>query len=97
MKPLSCTRCQRAVSFTPKRHEELRRCRQFLVFAAVLALAAGGLQLAEVPLWPWWIGATAVYVLSQAALKWHLSRWTFCAPCQHGRYVYRRAAGPGDE
>lgn len=88
MKLLSCTRCQRPVSFTPTRQEELRRCRRFLVFAAVLAVIAGGLYLAEVPLWPWWVGGTALYVLSQALLKWHASRWTFCEPCQNGRHVY---------
>lgn len=97
MKRLSCSRCQRPVSFTPTRREELRRCRQFLAFAAALAAVAVGLSLAGVPLWPWWVGAMAAFVLSQAALKWQASRWAFCDPCQQGRYVYRRATSPRDE
>ena len=97
MPKLSCPRCQKPVSFTPTRQEELRRSRQFTVFAVVLALVAVGLLLAQVPLWPWWIGGMAAYVLSQALLKWHTSRWTFCQPCQQGRHVYWLPSRTTDE
>ena len=88
MRRLTCPHCETGLSFAPTRRESLRRCREFLWFAAVLAFGAVALLLAKVPLWPWWVGGMAVFVLSQAALKWQNSRWTFCKGCQRGRYVY---------
>ena len=97
MHTLSCSHCRRSLSFTPTRNESLRRCRQFLKFAAVLAVVALGLHVANAPMWPIWVGGMAVFVLSQAAFKWHESRWTFCNACQRGRYVYVAARSANDE
>ena len=84
---IKCRHCGAPAALTPTRDKELGRFRQFSVLTGVLVLIAGGLHLLGVAVWPWWIGATALFVLLQALLKWQASRWLICSDCG-ARYTY---------
>lgn len=85
---MRCRRCDSPATFTPTRAKEFSRFRRIAAFAAVLSLLALLLWLLEVEAWPWWIAAAAFFVLSQALLKWHASRWVMCSSGKHAYTHY---------
>lgn len=90
MTPLLCKHCGQEARLTPTRQKELRRAREFACFATVLGLASlitGGFSIRG---WPWILAGMSVYVLSQAALKWHLARWLLCSSGKHSYTHYGR-------
>lgn len=91
---MQCRQCGRPIGFGPFRKESLSRCRQFAGLAAVLGLLAAALWGMGVAIWPWWVGAAALFVLSQALLKWQDCRWVICDHCG-AAYSHFGGAGPG--
>lgn len=87
---LVCKRCGKAAQPAPTRADNLRRARHFCAFAAVLGLAAAVAWVFSVWAWPWALAGMSVYVLSQAALKWHAARWVLCSGLQHGHTHWGR-------
>jgi uncharacterized membrane protein (DUF485 family) len=85
-----CRKCSEPIDFSPSRTESLKRFRQFIVFSSVLMLTGLMLYVLEVPIWPWWLGGMSAFVLSQALLKWHDSRWVICRRCKEGYSYYGR-------
>lgn len=80
---LTCKHCGQAAHLTPTRADNLQRARHFCGFAATLGLAAAVAWFFSVWAWPWALAGMSVYVLSQAALKWHAARWLMCSGQQH--------------
>lgn len=87
---MTCRKCGANIEFSPFRAESLKRFREFMALAGVLALIASVLHLLRVELWPWWVGGSGLFVLSQALLKWHDSRWVICKHCHEAYTLYRR-------
>lgn len=78
---IRCRRCNEPVSFGPFRTESLTQFRQFMVVTLVISLIALGLQLLGVSLWPMVLYGISAFVLMQALLKLHASRWVMCRGC----------------
>lgn len=87
---MKCRYCQCSATATPTRAENLRRFRDFMLLAAAMFLAAALTWALDVAIWPWWIGGAAIFVVSQALMKWHESRWMLCESGQHGFTCYGR-------
>lgn len=90
------------MEFGPFRSESLRRFRQFMVFAGVIASIGLVLQLLGVSAWPVAFYGAGAFVVSQALLKWNDSRWAICPRCDERFHYYgrvppgvRRGAGRG--
>ncbi|GAA5786025.1 hypothetical protein [Chitiniphilus shinanonensis] len=85
---MHCRHCQQPVDFAALHHENLKRFRQFLILALVLALIGGSLHWAGVAMWPYWLYGMAGFVLSQALFRWQQSRWVICGHCKRGYSHY---------
>jgi len=79
------------MDFGPFRKESRSRCRQFLILAVILGLVAAVLLLLAIEIWPWWVATAGLFVLSQALLKWHDSRWVICQQCGESYTHWGRA------
>lgn len=78
---MRCRQCGSDIEFGPFREKSLSRCHQFAVLAIVLGLISFVLYVLGVEIWPWWVAGAGLFVLSQALLKWHDSRWVICRQC----------------
>lgn len=78
---MRCRQCRSKIGFGPFREKSLSRFHQFALLAAMSGLVALALYLLGVEIWPWWVGGAGLFVLSQALLKWHDSRWVICQQC----------------
>lgn len=87
---MKCRYCEMNATPTPTRAGNLRRFRDFMLLAAVLLLIAGATWALGVAIWPWWTGGAGAFVVSQALMKWHESRWMLCESRQHGFTHYGR-------
>src|SRR5690606_30435529 len=83
-KAMKCRYCGQPARLTPMRDKSLRRFHAFMLLAAALLLAAVVVWMLDIAIWPWWIGGTGLFVLSQALMKWQESRWMICESGQHG-------------
>lgn len=84
---MQCKRCSSTLDLTPIRAESLRRFRAFSALALVLAASGVIAHLFGSPLWPYVLYAIALFVESQALLKWLEARWVWCRSCNKG-YTY---------
>lgn len=90
---MRCRQCGSHIEFDPFHGESRRRWLQFLVLAALLESLAIVLLVLAIEIWPWWLATAGLFVLSQALLKWHDSRWVICRHCGES-YTHWGRAGP---
>ena len=61
-----------------------------MAFAGLIMLIGLVLQFVDVWGWPVAFYGVGAFVLSQALLKWHDSRWAICSHCDERFHYYGR-------
>ena len=84
---MKCTQCNQEFVWQP-RTEMKQRTLHFILLVAVLSGIGVGLQFLGVQIWPWFLCFTALFVLTQAMVKWGDYTFYRCPHCMHGMTIW---------